>query len=804
MKKATQKAKAKALEILTNKMVAVALTSAFVGFTGGMALMGITLTEAKLHRLSPQSSALSLLLGAGVGVTLSSLVGLSLIQEKNQAISEAAKRTSTAQKEVVDAKQRLKALQDQLTQSREESVDLLKELQQFSDAYEQASKANKSLALVLDERNREILELNEHNQKLQTLVDRDEAAFDAALDEALNDQATEMQEAALKAARAQLEAHLQKISNAIPKAVCKRAKKLSAPLEAKIAELESERDALLSEITNLKAQIPGMLCNLEAALNEDTEAASYLATIEKLQHGVVERDRRIESLEAQVSDLTEALNAPKMFGSGSLLNRGNRLLAHAQEQGIILDAVDRRVSSDKAVHTFRFNARFDVVPEDALITLNRDAAKLRDELEALEPVMFKYDPENLLYYVSVTLNKRVMTRDDIDRLWLRPSAFKRLVKDVCAFRVSANKGGSKSPTVRNILGAKLLQGEKFKIRRYDPSAGSRKDFWRVAPTWNAYDQALAMAYEILKVIRERQAAKKQQPGTQFKWIYYVIDELDNTVADCNGRTAETLDGGEKTESQILLGAISKAAKEGEHLNIGLIVCTQTPNTRQLMKDESIDKAFWNNFTQIVVEANVFDYLGNSADGTKFTDLTNKFRQVSDWCNTENQAIEDEARKYRPALYVGKNRRDIIQLPLLGEYGFDKLDAAEPYDFEGFNAYDYPDPRSLDVCLGQAQNPTQRGTNSAQSDTKAKSSPKPEKPCQGNAARNSLVSQKTEKCPICGSRLHSNGIVKSGKHAGERQLICRNSKHTRKMGSKTYYSAIPAAQAVLDSRPVMPG
>ena len=43
-----------------------------------------------------------------------------------------------------------------------------------------------------------------------------------------------------------------------------------------------------------------------------------------------------------------------------------------------------------------------------------------------------------------------------------------------------------------------------------------------------------------------------------------------------------------------------------------------------------------------------------------------------------------------------------------------------------------------------------------------------------------------KCRKCGGKLFSQGIVKSGKHQGQRKYQCKSENHTRKMGPKTHY------------------
>ncbi|MEM1308306.1 MAG: hypothetical protein AAF773_05470 [Cyanobacteria bacterium P01_D01_bin.115] len=93
---------------------------------------------------------------------------------------------------------------------------------------------------------------------------------------------------------------------------------------------------------------------------------------------------------------------------------------------------------------------------------------------------------------------------------------------------------TKSSAACSILGAKLLEHKKFKLRHYDPSAGSRKDYWRIALTWRSYQNALKMAVEIESLILRRQREKSVRNGVESNRAYYVIDELDNTMSTLAG------------------------------------------------------------------------------------------------------------------------------------------------------------------------------------------------------------------------------------------------------------------------------
>ncbi len=461
----------------------------------------------------------------------------------------------------------------------------------------------------------QVADLQKALAEARAAIEEWETDFDEQLQRLAESQEQEILEKVVAQVRSDYEARLQKVANTIPQAVEKRCNKLREKwlreLQTQLEVITAQRDQALQQVQHDKEEFVGITADLESNLGDSELHQALQAQVEALQGAVEQKDRAIADYQAAIADL----EAPRLFPGGYDNHRGNRLIRHAHAQGVILDAIHRSRNTEAGHEVYFFAARRPEPPRDTLGKLNGDSLRLQHELDSKKLIQFGYDSEKLLYFAEVQLFTKRLTRDEIDRKWLKASKFKALVKDVCAFRVSANKGGSKSPTVRNILGAKLLEGEKFKIRRYDPSAGSRKDYWRVAPTWRSYHDAIKMAAEIEALILRRQREKSARNGAAFDWTYFIIDELDNTISTLSG---EVVHEGEEEilAAKVLMDAIAKAVKEGEHLQIGIIICTQTPNVRQLMKSEVIDKAFFNNLAQIVVEANVFDYLSSSTDQTK--------------------------------------------------------------------------------------------------------------------------------------------------------------------------------------------
>ncbi|PSN14901.1 hypothetical protein C7271_21330 [filamentous cyanobacterium CCP5] len=730
--------------------------------------------------------------------------------QKRLVVSEAAVATLNAsERSLIEQLQRAEAH----IQSLKNAIDVNQE-QDFNRgrAYEQNA-ADQKVAQALKEKTRAIADIERQRAQevaaleatlaqAQSEIQEWETEFDVQLQRLAKEQENAVLAQVVAEVKGNYEARLKQVGQALPQIVQKRCEKHRqkwlSELRAELEAVTAERDRARQQLAHYEQEFVGLAADVEQ-LNDSDLHQALQAQVESLQGAIEQKNRVIQDYQSAIADL----EAPRLFPGGYEHHRGNILIRHAHAQGIILDALHRSRNTEAGQETYYFAARRPQPPREVLAKLNAQVLKLQHELDSKKAVQFEYDSESLTYRCSIQIFQKRLTRDEIDRKWLKASKFKALVKDACAFRISANKGGSKSPTVRNILGAKLLEGEKFKLRRYDPSAGSRKDYWRIAPDWRSYHDALKMAAEIESLILRRQREKSARQGAEFDWVYYVIDELDNTMSTLAGE--KVFDGEDEiSAAKVVINAIAKAVKEGEHLQIGIIICTQTPNVMQLRKSEVIDKAFFNNLAQIVVEANVFDYLAASTDQTKSARLATDYRAVYDWCDKENEAITDEARKYRPALFVNKGKREVIELPPLGEFGFDKLDPSQPYDFKTFNAYEYAGARSLDQALLMASKEQVERTSFSPntspnpSPNLPQTSPKPAlanaplqtPPNTGTVAvvTDPKILPKAEDapiCPICGDPLKPNGKGR-GKYQGLQQFACRSQQHTAQMGGKTYY------------------
>lgn len=741
-------------------------------------------------------------------VPVGAIAGLNMAQlkkDRRDDIDELRQRISVGQADLSAAicnrdqlKRECQSLNRQIAESQLALTREAQKLAQATKAYESSVFHAKTLETRLEAAMDSLKQWETKSSELTSQIaelEADNQEWEAEFEQRLQHLLLEERDAERASARAEMRAKYEQLIKQFeqrkPEHIRKVAEKKAAQrleqLEASYEAAIQERDRALENLAAVQAEFATAVSGIKDELDETEYIDRLSEQVEILQKAVEQKDRVILELRSRVVQLEE----PRYFARGTKDYRGNKIIDHAKSLGLILDGVGRSRSSDNAKETYFFVSRENLPPKDICTRLLGNPRHLQAELDAIKPIAFDYDPESMNFRATVQVMKERVTRDDINALWLKSSRWESLVKGTCAFRVSANKHGAKSPTVRNILGAKLAIGEKFKLRRYDPSGGSEKDFWRIAPTWRTYEQAVVMAGEIHSLIESRQAAKARDPKASqgFEWVYYVIDELDNTLTNTR-HTLMPLGDSEVSEASYLMQAITKATKEGEHVKIGLIVCTQTPNTWELMESKDVNKAFWNNFTQIFIQANAFNYLGSSVNQNKAPKLSTDFTKISDWCNDQNEAIEDEARKYRPALMVTPQKRVIIELPQLGEYGFDKVEAAEDYEFDSFNAYEFTDSTSLDRCLGQLR------SRSTVASTSPAPLPHPMTPALENttvctpatesAAADMVQREKPRFCPVCGGVLKSRGISDKKATKGQLRLVCTSKKHTKAMGPKTFY------------------
>jgi hypothetical protein len=250
-------------------------------------------------------------------------------------------------------------------------------------------------------------------------------------------------------------------------------------------------------------------------------------------------------------------------------------------------------------------------------------------------------------------------------------------------------------------------------------------------------------------IAKRTAAKGN--GEKLPRLYYVLDEVDNTLLNVDKETAQTY-----------AALIKTVAKESDHLNLGIIINAQNPNASNM---PGFDRADFANFVNIHIGNVISDALANTNDTSGTSNLTSVYGDLTEFCTSFNAKIEDERLKMRFALVVSREGRKFIELPLLGEYGFDAAKAGNTYDFETFNSYRYPEQvRSLDDCTLV--------------DTRTSLESILETPV-------TRVVTLDRVCPICRSTKLLNKGRGTGKNEGKTKYICQNTTHPKGI-AKTFY------------------
>jgi hypothetical protein len=157
------------------------------------------------------------------------------------------------------------------------------------------------------------------------------------------------------------------------------------------------------------------------------------------------------------------------------------------------------------------------------------------------------------------------------------------------------------------------------------------------------------------------------------------------------------DIGDRKPEKYFTDALISLARECEHARMGLIFCTQDP---QVSAVPGFSRSNIQNFTNIAIGKASASALTSSHNSSKLSELLSNLEPISEYCDRLNAKIDDPKLQVRFALVDRASaNRFYAELPLLGQYGFDKMEPNEPYDFNRFNGADYPGSiRSLDDCL----------------------------------------------------------------------------------------------------------
>ena len=298
-------------------------------------------------------------------------------------------------------------------------------------------------------------------------------------------------------------------------------------LEADLADIEAENAELLEQLELMQQRmIPAE--DVEAAINQ--RSAMLDQTLSETENLTAMCGNLQRALDETQDKLSDAL-MPVTFCPNSDYTPGNVLISYLHELGYIMDAVDRTSSRGKDTYWLRYRGNSDQSRHKPPSILENAFALSRQDFEHHLDVKavseLKYNASRDLYSVSITSRHATVGSSEIERLWSNKSKFNKIAINHHRFRLTGATGASKSPMARNILGAKFAAGQRYKIYRFDPSAGSEKDFWRIAPNWTAYSDIK----HVTKCIKDVVQSRKGQSCSELPYIYFVLDEIDNAVAN---------------------------------------------------------------------------------------------------------------------------------------------------------------------------------------------------------------------------------------------------------------------------------
>lgn len=776
------------IDRFTNVLIAAAL-GGLVGFGGASAAAPST---------SPVSPLLPLGVGLAVGGAVMGTLVISAKQQIAQVLKECDRKLASQSAAVAKAQGERGELQRRVS----ELLGAIDSGPQSGGDIQSLTAQVMALDLDLKRKAQRIAAL-EHQLKIanESIEDWEEnvekllESYKAAYSERLEQYKEQEREQLVEEFLAKNKAQAQRITNVIPEAVKKRSERLAAEATAQAAETIAKLNGELSQARQLIERYEAEYVGVALSSEESVETFSSELN-DRWGRQVEELQNELLSSRAQAQALREQLkqsSAPIQFAGHCA---GNQILKAAHEWcGIAMHGLYRKAESGRETYYFKPIDRS--MPTELISTLNLKAGDFKHLLDCKQFGGFAWDSSKLLLSLTLTYHTELVTTESVGRKWLPRSKFPGFAADDCCFRIAGAKRAAKSPTARNILGAKLAMGEKFEVRRFDPSTGSRKDYWRIAPTWGRHSDVDAVSADIEGEIGKRQNRKAggKPVGHQ---IYYVLDEVDNTIESADSEAGTRY-----------AAAIFTLIKESEHLGLGVIMSGQSPNVKTFPGKTRAD---FNNLTNIVIGNMISDALVNSNNSANLTKLTTDFAALTEFCESQNEGQDDPAKLLRFALVdkPGASRK-FIELPMLGEYRFDALTPGPSFDFNHLDLTQYPDEcrslsdiercnlsQSLSVKLGElspgeapkaSPKPPQQAPSFA---TAGKASPSQKLGAVSAAAiaeatpQDKPPAQNRPKCPICeSSQIQSKGKG-MGKHSGKQKWFCMDAKHPQGK-AKTFYN-----------------
>jgi len=416
---------------------------------------------------------------------------------------------------------------------------------------------------------------------------------------------------------------------------------------------------LLGEYNNFqKNQLNNLGDKLEDNVNSLEEMRGQvfdlIAQIEKLS---------LEKLTLQ-QQLDEAKKPQQFYGSGKIVEAGNRISLHYYKLGYKLDCLDWTETPTGYTLTFGIRSNPAMTEKELFAdNLQEQLAAYTTALKGTLPTA-EFNRQNCTLVLTVQLRPSTkkeideLSDESINRLARSWDTWKKHAKKWNRIRITGGSGAGKSPLTERIV-SEQLQHKKVKgldaIKLFNPQAGSRKDNWSFPSVGKTHSDSIRGIAELTTL-----CGRKYQ-GTFGIWIF---DEVDSTLRQAPGKKRPTADDPEpeRTMSANMLSIITQI----DHTSQAVFYLGQGANTGKI---PNTTKGDWNNLVAIHINGNAKDYLrlADHIDTESKDKLMKQADLLQKYCDRKNSELgldRVEPGAYRYALIDEYGEKEYyVLLPL---------------------------------------------------------------------------------------------------------------------------------------------
>jgi hypothetical protein len=387
--------------------------------------------------------------------------------------------------------------------------------------------------------------------------------------------------------------------------------------------------------------------------NLDEKLEDNVNSLEEMRGQVFDLITQIEKLSLEKltlqHQLDEAKKPQQFYGSGKIVEAGNRISQHYYKLGYKLDCLDWIETPTGYTLTFGIRNNPALTEKELFAdNLQEQLASYTTALKGTLPSV-DFNRQNCTLVLTVQLRPSVkkevdeLSDESINRLARSWDTWKKHAKKWNRIRITGGSGAGKSPLTERIV-SEQLQHKKVKgidaIKLYNPQAGSRKDNWSFPSIGKTHQDSIRGVADLTAL-----CGRKYQGGFGI-WIF---DEVDSTLRQAPGKKRPTADDPEPepTMAANMLSIITQI----DHTSQAVFYLGQGANTGKI---PNTTKGDWNNLVAIHINGNAKDYLRladhiDSESNDKLMKQADLLQRYCDCKNSELGLDRVEPGAYRYAL-----------------------------------------------------------------------------------------------------------------------------------------------------------